>query len=195
MGQRGPHPKHPALKMRERALAAKVSGPRYAAGEPDLPRHLGKAARAVWQRTAREMGAARTLVLADRDILAAYCVAVADLETLSAEIDRDGLMIDAPTFDRNGKPTGATVRKPHPGLKWRSDLMNKVRQLAAELGLTPAARARAGGAAETPAAGAGNKVLAIRERVAAIRRGENPAPSGNRVADIAARFHAAGETA
>ena len=104
----------------------------------------------------------------DRDILAAYCVAVADLEALSAEIDRDGLMVDVPTFDRNGKPTGATARRPHPALRWRADAMTKVRQFSDALGLNPAARARAGGSAEgqSPAA---NKVLAIRDRIRALR--------------------------
>ena len=134
-----------------------------------MPKHLGKAARAVWKRTVREMSAAGALAVADRDVLAAYCVAVADLEALSARIEADGLMIDAPTFDRNGKPTGATVCKPHPGLKWRSDLMNRVRQYAADLGLTPAARSRAGSSAEAPTAAGGNKVIAIRDRIQAAR--------------------------
>jgi|GEM_PF-925048 len=169
MGQRGPKPGQ--FKMRPvpaGSSLAKSSGPRYATGEPDMPKHLGKAARAVWKRTVREMTAAGTLTLVDRDILAAYCVAVGDLETLSRDIDADGLMVDVPTVDRNGRPTGATLRKPHPGLKWRSDLLNKVRQLAAELGLTPAARSRAGTVAEAPNA-TPNKVLAIRDRIQAAR--------------------------
>jgi P27 family predicted phage terminase small subunit len=139
-----------------------------------MPKHLGKAARAVWKRTAREMTAAGMLAMVDRDILATYCVAVADLECLSAEIGRDGAMIDSPTFDRNGRPTGATVRKPHPGLKWRSDLMNKVRQLADALGIGPAARSRQG-AASAEAPRGENKVLAIREKIQAARAAGNGA--------------------
>lgn len=149
------------------APGAGKSGPRYKLGAPDRPKHLGRAARKVWDRTVREMSEAGALAVVDRDILAAYCVAVADLEALSADIDREGVMIDAPLFDRNNKPTGATVRKAHPGLKWRADLMNKVRQYAGELGLTPAARQRAGAAAEAPRSE--NKVLAIRDRIRAAR--------------------------
>ncbi len=109
------------------APAARTSAPRYATGAPDMPKHLGKRRGRLEAHNGSD-DRSRTLAVVDRDILAAFCVAVADLETLSAEIDRDGLMIDAPTVDRNGRPSGATVRKPHPALKWRSDLMNKVRQ-------------------------------------------------------------------
>lgn len=153
------------------APTAKASGPKYATGAPDMPKHLGKAVRAVWKRTVREMSEAGALARVDRDVLAAYCVAVADLEALSARIEADGLMVDVPTLDRNGRPTGATVCKPHPALKWRADLMNKVRQFATDLGLTPAARSRAGSTAvETPTA-SGNKVVAIRDRIQAARAG------------------------
>ncbi len=170
MGQRGPKPGQYTMRMLPAGAPTAKAGPRYTSGEPDMPKHLGKAARAVWKRTVREMSAAGALAVADRDILAAYCVAVADLEALSARIEADGLMVDVPTFDRNGQPTGATVCKPHPALKHRSDLMNKVRQFADALGLNPAARAKAGTAAEVPAApGTGNRVLSIRDRIQAAR--------------------------
>ena len=169
MGQRGPKPGQYVMRpMPAGSPSARKSGARYTPGAPDMPKHLGKSARAAWKRTVREMLAAGTLAVCDRDILAAYCAALADLEALTVEIDRNGLMIDAPTFDRNGTPTGATARKPHPALKWRSDLFNKVRQYAGELGITPAARLRAGASAEAPATNQ-NKVIGIRDRIQAAR--------------------------
>src|SRR4051812_23772924 len=99
MGQRGPKPR-PKLK-----LLAGNTGPTSAPGEPSCPSWLGKSARACWRRTVRELSAAGVLTVADGDTVAAYSTVVADLEKLSAEIDRDGLMIEVPTFDRNGKPT------------------------------------------------------------------------------------------
>ncbi|VTR90826.1 Terminase OS=Bifidobacterium scardovii GN=BSCA_1010 PE=4 SV=1: Terminase_4 [Gemmata massiliana] len=170
MGARGPKKGQYSMRPMPKGAPAPVrGGTRYKSGAPDRPKHLGKAARKVWDRTVKEMDAAGALAVADRDVLAVYCVAVADLEALSAEIERDGLMIDIPTFDRNGRPTGATNRKPHPGLKWRADLMNKVRQYAETLGLTPAARSRAGAAPEAAPTAATNKVIALRDRIAALR--------------------------
>lgn len=194
MGLRGPKPKPNALKLLagnpgRRPIQA-AAGPRYAPGAPAMPKNLSKPARAVWKRTCRVMAAAGALAEADRDTLAAYCVAVAGLEECNALIDLEGFLIDVPTVDRNGRLTGATVRKLHPAIKVRSDLMGKVLLFARDLGLTPAARSRAGAVAEAEPA-APNKVGVIRDRIAAIRRGENVGPSGNKVIDIAARFQAA----
>src|SRR5689334_7401290 len=104
MGQRGP--KVGQYRMRpvpSGSSLARGRGPNYTPGVPKCPQHLGKAARAVWKRTAAEMERAGTITHADRDILAAYCVAVADLEALSAEIDRDGIMVSVSLCDRNNK--------------------------------------------------------------------------------------------
>ncbi|MCE9564927.1 MAG: phage terminase small subunit P27 family [Planctomycetes bacterium] len=147
---------------------AKGATTRYTLGVPTMPKHLGKSARVVWKRITAEMVAAGTVTHADRDILAAFCVAVADLEALSARIDADGLMIEVPALDRNSRPTGEKVLKVHPAVKWRSDLMNKVKQLASELGLTPAARSRVETVSEA-ASKPVNKVTALRDRIQAAR--------------------------
>lgn len=178
MGARGPKAKPLALKMLagnpgKRPLAA-GRGAKWTAGSPAMPKHLGKSARAVWKRTAQELADAGVLALADRDILAAYAVAVADLEALSARIEKDGLMVEVDSLDRNGRPTGVKVLKAHPGLKWRQDLLGKVRQLASELGVTPAARSRVSGPPEANLAG--NKVLELRARIEAAR---SSIPAGN----------------
>lgn len=169
MGLRGPKPKPKRLPFPGPGNGASGgSAARFTPGAPPCPSWLSRAAKAVWRRTVAELTAAGVLATADRDTLAAYCCAVADLESLSARIDADGLMIEVAALDRNGKPTGVKVLKPHPGLKWRQDLMLKVRQLAAEFGLTPASRTRAGATAE-PERDQPNRVLAIRDRIAGLR--------------------------
>jgi P27 family predicted phage terminase small subunit len=130
------------IRYQARPAGGGVMGPgKFTPGEPSMPRHLGRAARVVWRRTVQEMSTAGVLSVADRDIIAAYSVAVADLEALSAQIDKDGLIIDAPVFDRDGAQVG-TKKAAHPGLRWRQDLIAKLKQLAGELGLTPATRGR-----------------------------------------------------
>lgn len=177
MGARGPRPKPLSLKLLAgnpgRRPLTDGAGVRFAPGVPSVPSHLGARARAVWRRVVKELDAAGVLAVADRDALAAYCCCVADVEELTRLIDAEGLMVEVPTVDRNGELTGDTVRKPHPALKWRSDLLLKVKQFAAEFGLTPASRSRVAGQASAPGDQSGNKVLQIRERIRAAR--ENPA--------------------
>src|SRR5947208_17169401 len=88
MGQRGPKPGQ--YRMRPipagSPVAGKVAPVRFTPGAPARPKHLGKLARKVWDRTAAEVEKAGILTHADGDVLAAYCVAVADLETISAEV-------------------------------------------------------------------------------------------------------------
>ena len=175
MGARGPKPKPTSLRLLagRRSLAGSGPAAQFAPGEPGMPKHLGKTARTVWKRTVTELTSAGVLSVADRDILAAYAVAVADLETLSARIDKDGLMMEVDSLNRNGEATGVKVLRPHPGLKWRQDLLTKVKQLAGELGLTPAARSRVSAPAETQTR-PGNKVLEIRARIEAAREAHPP---------------------
>jgi P27 family predicted phage terminase small subunit len=110
------------------------------------------------------------LCFVDRDILAAYATAVADLEALSARIDKDGLVIKVPALDRNGEPSGAMIIKAHPALKWRQDLLTKVKQLASEIGVTPAARSRVSASSESENKDKPiNPILALRDRVRTAR--------------------------
>lgn len=184
MGARGPKPKSPALKMLagnpgKRPLKPGAQrGARWAAGVPAVPKHLSKAAKVVWKRTVKELQSAGVLAMVDREIIAAFSVAVADLEALSARIDADGLMLEVEALDRNGRPTGAKVLKAHPLLKWRQDLLNKVRQLAAEIGVTPAARSKVSGPPEDEAEKPVNRVREIAARVQAAREA-NPAAPGS----------------
>lgn len=161
MGQRGPVPG---------PKAARGSRPTYTVGVPRCPAWLGRTARAVWKRTVRELTAAGTAAVIDGDVIAAYASAVADLEAVSVELDRSGVVVEVETVDRNGKPTGHTVLKPNPLLKAKNELLGRVRQLADALGIGPVSRARvSAGPTVGPEPKRPNEILRIRDDIARIR--------------------------
>lgn len=172
MGQRGPKPKNPALKMLagnpgKRPIAG-TSAPRFAPGAPKCPGWLNAEARKVFRRVVGELADADVCATVDADLIASYAAAVADLAAVSTAIDRGGVVIAVPTFNRNGKPTGHSAERPNPLLRTKDALMGRVRQLADALGIGPAARLRAGASADTQVP-VGNKVLALRDRIQALR--------------------------
>lgn len=100
---------------------------------PSAPPWLSKEAKAEWRRvTPILVKERRTLTEADLSTLAAYCVAVGQLQEASLILATDGL-----TFK-----TEAGIPKPHPAAKLRTDAMTQIRQLGVELGLTPVSRSR-----------------------------------------------------
>lgn len=157
MGQRGPKPKPVALKLTGQKKAAGIRK-----GIPDRPREItGEAAR-EWDRIAADLDAAGTIAVVDRGILAAYCLAVADMLSARDAINREGRFLVEPVQTARGELIGQKTR-PHPAVKMLAESSGRVQRLAESLGLTPAARQRMGDAG-APAVPAENKVLAIRER-------------------------------
>jgi phage terminase small subunit len=63
-------------------VAGKAGAIRFTPGAPARPKHLGRLARKVWDRTAAELEKAGLLTHADGDVLAVYAATVADLETV-----------------------------------------------------------------------------------------------------------------
>lgn len=165
MGQRGPKPR-PKFGTPVRA--------KYPAGVPRLPGWLNKAARAVWKRTVAELAAAKTVAVVDGELVAAYASAVADLELMSKELDAAGLVVEVQTVDRNGRPTGHTVRKPNPLLKAKVELLGRVRQLADALGVGPVARTRVDTAPAVGEAERPNAVLMLKARIERARQTAGP---------------------
>jgi P27 family predicted phage terminase small subunit len=102
------------------------------AGAPKMPAWLPELAQTVWQKTVRAIRAAGLLCSADGGILAAYCLAVAEVEETTVVLAREGLMVES---------HGQTY--PHPLLKTRASAEQRVRSLGSELGLTPLSRKRA----------------------------------------------------
>ncbi|MFG1345238.1 phage terminase small subunit P27 family [Xanthobacter autotrophicus DSM 431] len=101
---------------------------------PAPPEWLDDDARAEWLRVLPILfNERRTLSVADLAVFANYCIAIGQVAEASRILAKEGL-----TF------TGPSGPKRHPAGAIRSDGMNQARQMAAELGLTPASRGRPG---------------------------------------------------
>lgn len=176
MGQRGPKPKNPALKLLTgnpgkrpiQAGAAKTG--RIRKGAPVRPAELTGEAAAEWDRLAPELDAAGSLAVTDRGILAAYCFAWADMLAARVEITRAGRWQEQAIQTATGKTLGAKWVE-HPAVKLLADASRRVKQLGDALGLNALARSRLEGEAVQAAASEGNRVVGIRERIQAARNG------------------------
>jgi P27 family predicted phage terminase small subunit len=122
-----------ALRIRgsKRAKLAQRPGT-VRAGAPKMPAWLAELAQKAWRETVRAIRAAGLLCQADGGILAAYSLAVAEVEETTVLLARKGLMVES---------HGQTY--PHPLLKTRAAAEQRVRSLGSELGLTPLAHKRA----------------------------------------------------
>ncbi|MFG1282285.1 phage terminase small subunit P27 family [Xanthobacter autotrophicus] len=99
---------------------------------PAPPAWLSKDAKAEWKRVAPILiNERRTLTIADLSMLANYCTAVGQVAEAARIVSKEGLTVASPTGP-----------KKHPAVAIRSDGMTQARQIAAELGLTPASRSR-----------------------------------------------------
>lgn len=169
MGRRGP--KRGQYRYRPVAAGSAApapSGPKFSTVEPRCPAWLDPSAKAVWRRVVRELSAAGTLATVDAELLASYSTSVADLAAVTRSIGRSGVVIEVPTFNRNGKPTGHVVEKPNPLLRTKDALLGRMKQLADALGVGPVARSRQGALAVERSEPV-NRVLQLRDRIAAIR--------------------------
>jgi P27 family predicted phage terminase small subunit len=163
MGHRGPKPKPVSLKLlagNPGKRGAGSGGGRARLGAPPRPPELTGEAAAEWDRVVTELVEAGTLAVCDRGILAAYCLAVADMLAARAVIQADGRFLRAPVQTSKGEVVGESIRV-HPAVGVLDKASARVHRLGTSLGLTPASRSRSG---EAPAASRENKVVAIRER-------------------------------
>lgn len=95
----------------------------------------------VWARHAPDLVAKKVLTSWDVQAFRTWCDAIATCEAAADAIDRDGAVVDAPVFDRNGKPTGTrAVKSPWWGV-WK-DAADIAARYGAKFGLTPSDRAR-----------------------------------------------------
>lgn len=99
---------------------------------PNPPAWLSRDARAEWRRVAPILiHERRTLTLADLSMLANYCAAVGQVSEAGRILKREGITYQS-----------LTGPKKHPAVSIMSDGMTQARQMAGELGLTPASRSR-----------------------------------------------------
>lgn len=97
---------------------------------PAPPTWLSKDARLEWHRVAPDLIARGVLAATDMATLGSYCAAVAGVQETARIIKRQGRMIG---------------KKSHPAVRMQLQYLESARRYAAELGLSPVARQRAGG--------------------------------------------------
>jgi P27 family predicted phage terminase small subunit len=99
-------------------------------GVPTCP-SANESVQAVWDYTVRQLLKMRTITMAERDVLLAYCQAVVMHQDASRLVDEEGLLV-------------STERGliPHPAVRIAREAALQIRAYAGEFGLTPAARTR-----------------------------------------------------
>lgn len=133
----GRKPKPTGLHVLDGTFRADRHGPlpgaRAPAGTaPDPPRHLRGTALRVWRKTVQDLDQLGILDRADQGILAAYCEARAELSWADYKIRTEGRIVETST---------GNIRA-HPAVGIKNQAALRVGKFAAELGLTPSARAR-----------------------------------------------------
>lgn len=135
MGKRGPKPKPQALKDLEgsrHAAAPPAQGYDLAAAPVARPAILGEEAGRVWDRVAPPLAEAGLLTTADLETLASYCQSFARWLEAERKVDELGMVVKTPK----------DVLQLNPYVNASKTYMAAMNKAAAELGLTPAARAR-----------------------------------------------------
>lgn len=102
---------------------------------PSVPAWLPAEAKAEWRRVWPGLAARRTVTTADLATVEAYCLAVGTAKRSQALIAKDGEILST----EHGP-------KRHPAFQTLFQALTESRRLAAELGLTPTSRNKAGAA-------------------------------------------------
>ena len=136
MGQRGPAPSPAKLRLLHGAHPNRIpkSEPVPGPGEPVPPPWLTPDARAVWDRTVRELGAMGMAHAADTDALTVYCTAVVNFARAQQLLDQSNIIIKG--------VEGGPVR--NPAMTAVNAAAAIVSRFARDFGLTPSARTSIG---------------------------------------------------
>ena len=142
MGRRGPPPKPLHLKLLEGTFRKDRAGKRTAAAPAKAatraavrmapPAYLGRGAKTEWRRILPLLGERGTLTHGDRSVLAMYCQAYQRWIEYERLIDANGSV----------QMTDKGFAMPRPEVLMATKQAALLKSLAAELGLTPASRAR-----------------------------------------------------
>jgi P27 family predicted phage terminase small subunit len=132
MGRRGPAPSPTSLRVLkgDRPYRINQAEPRPRDQSPVKPRWLSAKGAAEWDRVAPDLDAMGTAKAVDAAGLAAYCEAVALLETLAELVARSGPLLIGRDGNAHKNPAVSQLR----------DASAAVRMWAREFGFTPAAR-------------------------------------------------------
>jgi P27 family predicted phage terminase small subunit len=141
----GRKPKSAKLRLLEgnpgKRRIPKEPKPSHAADPIDCPPTLTAPAREEWNRLCEDMRIKGVLTTWDRGTMAAYCQSYADWMEAQAKVNQIGQIVKAPH-------SGVPMQNPYLSISRgaKSDMLH----FAAELGLTPVARARLGASEERP---------------------------------------------
>jgi P27 family predicted phage terminase small subunit len=106
--------------------------PKPKATTPRCPDWLCPEAKVIWKRVTKQLKEMNLLFTADQDVIASYCNAVLNYQRATEIVDKTGVLI-------KGRRDGVVT---NPAVRVQRDAAQLIRQLAAELGLTPSARGR-----------------------------------------------------
>ncbi len=106
---------------------------------PQPPAGLPKAAKDEWRKVVPDLLARNVLTETDMTALANYCIAIARVQECAKILAR-GAIIKAPD----------KTPKAHPAVRIQHQFLETARRYAAEFGLTPVGRQRAGGKSAKP---------------------------------------------
>ena len=132
---RGPKPKPTAVKRMEGNPGKRALNefePEPIADDVDCPEWLDADARAEWSRVYQRLVSCRILTPLDMAILADYCQSYAQMVRAETNIQKYGDIIKT--------PSGYVQQAPHVGIY--NQASKRMKQAAAELGLTPSSRTR-----------------------------------------------------
>jgi P27 family predicted phage terminase small subunit len=100
------------------------------ANTPAAPRWMPEEAKAEWRRIMPKLIERRILTRTDLASVENYCVAIGQVRQCQATLAKEGNFVES----ESGAP------RPHPAVRMMHSAMTQGRQLAAEIGLTPASR-------------------------------------------------------
>lgn len=132
MGRRGPAPSPTSLRVLkgDRPYRINQAEPKPRDRPPERPAWLSVKAAAEWERIIPDLTAMGTAKAVDAMGLAAYCEAVALMETLAELVTRAGPLLIGRDGNAHKNPAVSQLR----------DASAAVRMWAREFGFTPAAR-------------------------------------------------------
>lgn len=157
----GRPPKPTALKVlhgdRKDRINLDEPKPR-AADSLEPPRKLSRRGKALWRRLAQDMSRKGVVTDWDLETLQAYCQAFDFAEQAAEDVNANGMRVTTPVKELADGTVVYDLKKNPAFTAWREATMTMV-SLAAQLGLTPAARTKLGSAKEAESAKKGADLL------------------------------------
>lgn len=146
MGKRGPAPTPTALKLikgvhKHNPDRVNRNEPVPGTGEVVVPDWLAEEARTVWDHYAPDLERQGVLRAWDVEHFAMWCDLAAKRRRITAEIDRLGMVVEAPVLDKAGELVG-TVIKRNPATLVEKSLTDSMARIGARFGLTPSDRSQ-----------------------------------------------------